>query len=525
MKRKMRLWVAILYSLSCTAVLADEADEAPVRFSIDRYQVNGNHLLGEQEIRQLLSPHTGSQRDFGDIMRALETLEAAYQSRGYRMVRIDLPEQDLTEGVVKLDVVEAKIGRVTVEGNQQFDEPNIRRSLPGLKEGSVPNLDAISRSLKLANENPAKKVVMAMKATDSDDVVDARLSVSEESVLRTTINVANSGSNQTGRTYAGVVLQNANLFGRDHVASLQYTTTIEHPNKVSVYGLGYRLPLYASGDAIDVFYTYSDVNAGTVTAGALNLNVSGKGHVFGSRYNFTLPASASYRSKLVFGIDYKAYDNSVLLEGADLANDITVHPLSASYEGNWALAAGTAAITATVLHNVPGGPKGGATDFSDARSGANADYTLARFTGGIQHQLGNSWQLNLMLNGQYTRDALIPGEQFGAGGATSVRGFEERKTSNDSGLSGNLELYTPAWSAGGELNARMLAFVDAARLWRNKALAGEAIHTSISSAGVGVRLQASKRWAVQMDYGHVLQDGGLSGVGTDRVHVRANLFF
>ncbi len=525
MKPSLRPWVALLLSVACRCASADETDDAAVQFDIQRYQVNGNLLLSDDDVHALLSAHTGKQRDFSDIMNALQALEAAYQSRGYRMVRIDLPEQDLTEGVVKLDVIETRIGRVTIQGNQQFDEANIRLSLPGLREGTVPNVDAISRSLKLANENPAKKTVLKMQASDKEDEVDAALVVSEESIWRTTLNASNSGSSQTGRTYAGVVLQNANLFGRDHVASLQYTTTVEHPSKISVYGLGYRLPLYDLGDTVDVFYTYSDVNAGTVTAGALNLLVSGKGQVFGTRYNYALPATGTYRAKWVFGFDYKAYDNSVLLQGTDLASDITVHPLSIGFEGNWIQAQGAASLTTTLLRNLPGGAQGGPSDFSNARSGANTDYMAMRVNGALSHQLASGWQLNLILNGQYTRDALIPGEQFGAGGASSVRGFEERKTSNDSGLSSNIELYAPAWTTGSDAIWRVLGFVDAAHLWRNKALAGETTTTRISSMGIGTRLQMGKRVGVQMDYGRVLHDGGLSSVGSDRLHVRASFSF
>ena len=37
--------------------------------------------------------------------------------------------------------------------------------------------------------------------------------------------------------------------------------------KVSVYGFGYHIPLYALGDSIDFFGAYSDVNSGTISAG------------------------------------------------------------------------------------------------------------------------------------------------------------------------------------------------------------------------------------------------------------------
>ncbi len=524
LKRFRPVFISVLFAASRMA-LAEDADAGTLQFDIRHFEIQGSRMLAQDEAHALLAPYAGKQKNFADIMDALQALESAYHARGYKLVRIDLPEQDLSRGVVSLEVIETRIGKVTIEGNQRFDDINIRQSLPALQEGTTPNLDQISRSLKLANENPSKKTVLAMKASDKDDEVDAALTVSEESIWRTNINLSNSGTSQTGRTYAGVVLQDANLFGRDHVASLQYTTTLEHPDQVAIYGLGYRLPLYASGDSVDVFHTYSDVNAGTVTAGALNLAVSGKGQVFGARYNFTLAPVGAYRSKLVLGFDYKAFANNVLLQGTDLGNDITVHPLSIGYEGSWVQTSGTASLALTALRNIPGGSNGGTADFIAARSGANADYAVMRASGAMTRQFPAGWQMNIAVNGQYTRDALVPGEQFGAGGATSVRGFDERKATNDNGLSANLELHAPSRSAGSDTVWRALAFFDAAHLWRNQALAGETSDTGISSVGVGARLQGSKHWSAQADYGHVLQTGALTGVSNNRWHIRAVLSF
>ena len=105
--------------------------------------------------------------------------------------------------------------------------------------------------------------------------------------------------------------------------SLQYTTTLEEPSRVGVYGVGYHIPLYALGDSMDFFASYSDVNAGTVTAGIFDLAVSGKGSMYGARYNQNLPTVGNYESKLMYGLDLKEYKNSMQLLGVELGNDIT----------------------------------------------------------------------------------------------------------------------------------------------------------------------------------------------------------
>lgn len=527
---KYHSMLALVGALLITAgrALAEAADSGGTspRFDIDRFDVHDNTLLSAQSIDRLTLPFVGKQRDFADIMRALEALEAAYHARGYQLIRVDLPEQELDKGVVVLNVVQTRIGHVTVEGNRHFDTPNIRNALPALREGETPDIAAVSKSLKLANENPAKKVVLKMKGGAQDDTIDATLSVADERTWTTSINLDNTGSVSTGRSRAGILLQNANLFGLDHVLSLQYTTSLEKPSKVSVYGFGYHIPLYALGDSIDFFGAYSDVNSGTVSAGIFNIAVSGKGSVMGTRYNHNLATAGNYASKLVYGLDYKAYRNSMQLLGTELGNDVTVHPLSLAYQGAWTLAAGDAGFSATLLHNIPGGSRGDQQYFTAARAGATDDYTLLRVSASGTQALPGDWLVRAIVNGQYTRDALIPGEQFGVGGASTVRGFEEREVANDSGAVANLEMYSPPLCKGGLWQCRMLAFYDTAYVSRNHALAAEIRSASISSAGIGVRAQWRKDIDLQVDYGHVLHaEATNTRTGDNRVHLRLSLSF
>jgi hemolysin activation/secretion protein len=519
-------WLAVAVSTAAYAVDAANADPSSVHFDINRFDVRGNTLLSPQSVDRLVAPFTGKGRDFADVMGALEALEAAYHARGYQLVRIDLPEQELDQGVVILNVVQIKIARVKIEGNKYFDDANIRHALPGLNEWQVPDMKVISKSLKLTNENPAKKTVMTLQSGAQDDEVDATLTVTDEPVWSATLNVDNSGSESTGKTLAGVVLQNANLFGLDHVLSLQYTTTVEHPSRVSVYGMGYHLPLYSLGDSMDFFGSYSNVDSGTISAGILDLAVSGKGSVFGTRYNQNLPTAGSYDSKLVYGIDYKAYKNSIQVFGIELGNDITVHPLSVGYQGNWSLANRNVGFAVTLAHNIPGGSRGGQQDFDLARSGASADYNTLRLDASVLQALPFAWQVRGVVTGQYTNDALIPGEQFGAGGASSVRGFQEREISNDSGATANLELYTPPLCNSIDWQCKMLTFYDHAYATRNHALPGEIKSISISSVGIGVRVLFRKNINLQMDYGHVLQaQATLTQRGDNRLHARLSLAF
>ena len=83
------------------ALAADELTPAVVRFDISRFDVVGNSLLPNDVIEAAVAPFTGKGRDFGDVQKALEALEAAYHQRGFNVVQVELPEQELNQGVVR----------------------------------------------------------------------------------------------------------------------------------------------------------------------------------------------------------------------------------------------------------------------------------------------------------------------------------------------------------------------------------------------------------------------------------------
>lgn len=523
--RRARLIAASLFVTAASSAFAFDGNPAAVRFQITRFDIVGNTLLSEHEANAAVAPYLGQQRDFSDVQGALDALEAAYRQRGYQLVSVRLPEQELNGGVVRFDVVQPKIGKVIVSGNGHVDEANVRRSLPSLQPGRTPNMNDVSASLRMANENPARKIRMSLQEAGNDNDIDATLAVSDEKPWKVMLNLDNTGTGPTGKTHAGVVLQHANLFGRDHVGSFQYTTTVEEPSKVSVYGLGYHVPLYALGDALDLYASYSNIDAGSVSAGLIDLAVSGKGAVYGARYNHTLARRGDVDARLVFGLDIKAFKNSVLFAGQDFGNDITVRPLSVGYMASMPFWQGDFNQSLTLLRNADGGRRGGADDFARTRVGAKPAYTIVRFAAAFTQVVGKAWQARALLNGQYTRDALVPGEQFGMGGSTSVRGLDERALASDTGAALNLEMYTPNLClAQARWQCRALAFYDTARGSRNRALPGEIDSTTLNSTGLGLRAAVGTSFNLQLDYGHVLRQGGATGE-RNKLHFRMGLAY
>ncbi len=531
----IQLVVSGIFILSALNSFAADTGPNPneiPHFDIKGYKVEGNTLLPPDKIDSVLAPFTGKGKDFGTVQEALEALEKAYHDRGYTTVQVLLPEQELENGVVRLNVVEARLGKVRIKGNRFFDELNIRRSLPALREGQPPNIDDISKSLKLANENPAKKVNLQLQSSDKENEVDANLQVNDEKPWKAGLTFDNTGDANTGRFRIGALFQDANIFNRDHLLTLQYITSASQPDHVSIFGMGYRIPFYVTGSSIDFIGAYSDVDSGTLSVASNNLQVSGKGTILGLHYNQNLKRIGSYEHKLTLGLDYRAYINNVTFGGTQLGNNVTVHPLSLTYGGTWTSDRINAGFYLGVSRNLPGlgsGDRDTNQFFENVRAGAPVGYNILRAGANFLYTFGADWQARAVVNGQYTNNPLVPGEQFGLGGASSVRGFDERVIADDKGYSGSVEIYTPDLGrlAGiSTTQCRALVFYDMGHISEINPLPGETANSTISSVGPGVRITDGKYFSLSTDYGFVVEPlDNIKGRWSGRWHMMLSLMY
>jgi hemolysin activation/secretion protein len=496
--------------------------------NIERFQIQGNTLLNPRQIETLLTPFKGNNRSYTDIQFALETLEGAYRNAGYSAVHVVTPEQEISNGTIIFQVVETVIGKVRLNGNKFYDTHNIRNALPALNEGSTPSARQLSQNIRLANENPTRQLDVVLALGEEDNTVDAEINVQDSSPHKVFITLDNTGSKSTGQYRSGIGYQHNNLFNRDQALTLNYITSPDHIKDVTQLSASYRLPLYRLGDSIDLVAAHSDTNAGTSMIVSGPLNYSGKGNIYGAHYNHYFPRQGDSTSKIIAGIDYRAYLNNCTLNGAPCQGvpDLTVHPISLSYGSTLTKPGYVADYNGTVAHNLAGGARGSAATFRQARPGVKAAYTIVRGNGSVMGALPQDWQYRAAGNLQYSADALLSYESIGLVGANAVRGFEEREISNDKGAVLNLELYSPELGPKLKLkngSLRMLAFVDRAKGWKVR-LSGEApVQQTVGSLGVGLRSTLGKNLTGKFDWARVTQASGGNSGGTAKGGTRGQL--
>lgn len=512
---------------------AAHAQDSP-NFAIRGYQIEGNSLLPQDKISLAVMPFTGDKSSFETIQLALEALEKAYLRAGYGSVRIEVPEQDLKDGVVRLLVVEARLDRIVIEGAKYFDEDNIRRALPALRKGEVVNINELQRNLNLANESFARNTAVTFRQSEATAQTDAVVRVADDQPLRFVASLDNTGNQATGKYRLGFSVLHANLFNRDHALSAQLLTSPTHISKVAILGLGYRIPLYGLGDSVDFTLGYSNVDSGRIDL----FSVSGSGLILGARYNRNLASIGQWDHKLSYSIDRRNYGNSVIptAGGPSLVPDLRVTPLGLTYSGNLRSAQRDLAGSLTLTHNLPGGSRGNTAAFNQpgGRAGADASFTTLKASANITERLSPDWSLRGALAAQFTNDLLISAEQFGVGGADSVRGFSEREVAADRGVRTGFEVWGPdvgERSGITGLRVQPIAFLDAAWVKFNVA-PGTIVSQTISSIGLGLRGSWERSASFRFDYGYVLKGAQntagsttATSKGSWRLHGSAMWFF
>lgn len=513
-----RLFAIVILATAASGVAAQNTVPPAPKFEIQRFEVIGDTVLGAETVQQLVTPFTGQQRDFADVQRALEALEGAYRDRGYGVIQVRLPEQDITRGVVRFNVFQPKVGKVIVEGNQHFSTENVRRSLPAVREGETPNSHDIARNLQIAAEHPVKQTSVLLRSGADEGVVDVNVRVTDDRPWRLVGTLDNSGTPDTGDYRLGIGYQHTNLFDRDHTLSLQYITSPDNLDQVSIYGLGYRIPYYRLNSSLDLYAGYSNVDSGTV---ANLFNVSGKGNIAGGRWNYFLQKWQDLEHRVYLGLDYRAYQNNVLLGGVGFVPDITVHPVSFGYAGVMRMTASELSFNASFATNIPGGNDGTQANFDATRTGATAYYNVLRGGANFAHAFRNDWQSRIGLTGQYADDLLIPGEQFGIGGMDTVRGYLPREVAADKGYAAQLELYTPNFAGSAGLSdkwrSRVVGFYDYGSVRNNDPLPGELSSQSLASTGLGLRMSYGKSVILRFDVAQILRAFGTRETSDQRV--------
>jgi hemolysin activation/secretion protein len=497
-------------------------------FAVLEYRVEGNTLIRAIDIERAVTPYLGEEKTIKDVEAARQSLEKTYHDRGFQTVLVNIPQQEVGSGIVRLTVIEAPVGQVQVSGSRFHSLEGINAAVPQLQGGVVPNFNEVQKELTQVNRAQDLHVTPVLRASATPGQVDVELNVQDSLPLHATLEVNNRYSANTSHIRLVGEVSYENLFQRNQSASVQYQTAPEHPADAKIWSVSYVIPTTA-GPVWALYAVRSDSNIAAVG----DLNVIGNGRIFGVRFIDPLPsASPAFYHNFTAGLDYKDFKQDVVLQGADtsIASPARYPPFSLEYTATW-LGAGNPARASLATSGMRGNTtlelglnflvRGLGTDaaqFANKRAGAGPSYFIFRPSLQRQQPLPANWSLIGKLDGQLSSGPLISNEQYGAGGVESVRGYTESERLGDDGVRGSVELRTPQLlvkHAPLISNSYVYLFADDAHVRIQQPLPGQQSEFHLSGAGLGMRfkiggLLAEVDGARASTAGYVTRAGSLS---------------
>jgi hemolysin activation/secretion protein len=506
------------------------ASQAPAAkpFPVLEYRVEGNTLLPIVDVERAVMSHLGESRTIQDVEAARAQLEQAYHDHGYKTVVVNIPEQRIADGVVRLHVTEAPVGTLHIEGSRYHSLDVIRGKLAQLDEGTVPDFGEVQKELGAVNRSADLRVTPVLKPSTVPGHVDVDLKVNDTLPVHATLEMNNRYSANTAKLRAIGELRYDNLFQRGQSISVQYQTAPTRPSDAKVSSLSYVIP--TEGNRVWALYAvHSDSNIAAVG----DVSVIGKGNIFGVRLISSVPTQdRSFYHSFTAGLDYKDLQQNILLQSTanTIASPAKYPAFTLQYSATWlgaprskgSSAATTGGVSNTVLDAgvsfIVRGLGTNRQEFVDRRAGAGPSYFIFRPGIGREQVLPGSWSLVGKVDGQIASGPLLNSEEYSGGGADSVRGYTESERLADNGVRGSLELRTPQLLA--HRFARVdksyaLLFAEGAHLRVIQPLPQQESKYTLASAGLGLRFRGAG-FSVSLDGARILKDGSVTPGGRYR---------
>jgi hemolysin activation/secretion protein len=403
---------------------------------VQRFDLAGNLLLDEATLQSVLADYRGRKLGLGDLQRAAAAVSEAYAQAGW-LARVFLPPQDITDGVISVQIEEAKFGALRIErGKTRFD-PELAKAMVAAQQtpGAALNLNALDRALLLLGDLPGLSSSGSLVAGSAAGETDLLLKLDDGPLLIGDIGGDNAGSRSTGaaRLNAGLGLNGWLGLGDTLSANLSRTEGSDYgriAGSAPVGVQGWRFGANAS----TMHYRLVGVDFAA-------LQSRGQSSTWALDASFPLLRSRVRNLTVQFNVERKDFYNEA---NGSVSSDYRSRTVSAGLSGNLFddLGGGGGNAAGLILNqgnlNLAGSPNA-AADAAGPRT--QGSFTKLRYAFSRQQMLmSRSLSAYLGLAGQYSDRNLDSSEKFYLGGAQGVRAYPASEAGGARGRIVNLEL-------------------------------------------------------------------------------------
>ncbi|MDA9435844.1 ShlB/FhaC/HecB family hemolysin secretion/activation protein [Bradyrhizobium sp. CCBAU 51627] len=470
------------------------------QFVLRGISVSGADAIPHDSIATIYRPYLGKQVAQADLAAIAGAISDLYRAQGFHLSRAIVPPQDITDGRVRIQVIEGTIVEADLKGDgvEQF---GVRSMLAPVLAEQPSRLATLERQLFLINGRPGVRITDTALEEIEAATGRFRLTVYLKTWhVFTSFGLDNLGSSSVGpwQSYATGAF-NSYLAPGDTLA-VNLSTIASDPRELGFGRLSYDTPVGVDGVRLGASVLYSAVRPGDAR-----------------RFSSDITTTEAFEMRAGI-VPLQSQSSSLVLTAATTFSNVSEHDLygpwyndhirTASLTADYRLQDRFGGTTYATMTYRQGLDVFGASHFNDdllSRDGSSSNFSVLDFWFTRYQTLNDAWSLKLAAASQTASRPLFTSQQFYLGGAAFGRGYGAAEISGDNGLAGSLELRFDQkldfryWSG-----YQLYAFGDAGAVWNDGYRLRDGL--ALTSAGAGVRfflpqdLQADFGVAVPLSY-------------------------
>ena len=468
----------------------EDADK--LRFTLRSVEVSGSSVYGSHEIETAFAPFVGREITAVDVFRIANTLTARYRRDGYILSQVLVPAQSITDGRVRLLVVEGFLAEVHYRGAVPPRDKLLASMARKLQTERPLTAASLERYLLLMNdlgETSARGTLVASAQVEgaADLLVDFARRYERSSFATDSRNSRSLGPYRATADAEWYAV--ASSWDR-----LSVKTGSSFNRRLNFAALGYGSTLNDAG----LRWNLSVTGVRAHPAPAANLTATDlKTRSISSALQADYPLLRSRARNLYLHGSLTSFDGRSELVLSDISDD-HIRAARAGITFDFADAArGVTTFDLEYSHGLTalGARDSGTVDSPLSRAQGRADFSKITWYAARLQSLGGPWTGLLAITGQQAFTTLLAPELFAYGGEPFGRGYDPAEIVGDSGEAAKVELRF----AGGRLQSwapaySLYEFYDWGRVRRRDAV-NQTAHEDASACGLGIRVSGMQnRW-------------------------------
>lgn len=474
------------------------------RLTVRAFRFAGNTAIPDEDLEALLSDLARRELTLAELQAGARRVTQLYRERGYPLARAWLPQQEIADGVVRIEVLEGRYGEVRIDNQAGLNDTALA-PLAALEAGGLVRASPLERSLLLARELPGVEVKSTLRPGASVGTTDLEIEVLRGPGVSGNVEADNFGSRYTGQYRLGGTLYLNNPLGLGDRLSLRALGSDEG----QAYGrLAYDAPLGSWGTRLGLGWSQMNYELAREFD---DLDAHGTARIASAWAVQPLVRSRAFSLYFALQFDGKRLTDEIDLFSSEIGKRARVWTATLSGNGSddW-LGGGLSSFALAA--------SSGRLFIADAAArqldgqSARTHGSFAKFNPSVARlqRLAGPFSVFAQVEGQWADGNLDSAEKLVLGGAYGVRAYPQGEAAGDEGWLARLELrydLSPAWQASlfadhGEIRLNRKPWAEGDKY---RALAGAGL--GVSWASGGWRVQASAAWKT---------DGGEADSGPDR---------